>query len=213
MLFSSTGAAQPLAYVPNEQSGTLSVIDTRLDRVIDELPAGSEPRGVAILGERIYVTDQRKNALHVIHAGRRAIERTIALGESPGGVSLSPDGKTVAVASELANSVALVDAAAGRVLATVKTEGRNPEHAVFSPDGRWLYVSAEDASQVDVIEVANKRQVRSIPVGKRPRGIAFTPDGTRAYVACELADTVYAIDVKTHSVIAPIPAGSFSNVM
>jgi YVTN family beta-propeller protein len=88
------GWANPLAYVPNEKSGTLSVIDTRHDRVVDEIPAGSRPRGLAISGERIYVSDQPKNALHVIHTGRRAIERTIELGESPEGVSLSPSWST-----------------------------------------------------------------------------------------------------------------------
>ena len=34
----------PFAYVPNEKSGTLSVIDTETDTVITEIKAGDKPR-------------------------------------------------------------------------------------------------------------------------------------------------------------------------
>ena len=33
--------AQPFAYVPNEGSGTVSVIDTRSDQVVAEIAAGA----------------------------------------------------------------------------------------------------------------------------------------------------------------------------
>ena len=162
-------------------------------------------------GKRLYVSDQGANALHVIETHARTIERSIALGESPEGVSVSADGLLTAAATEAANAVALIDAASGNVLATVKTEDKNPEHAVFSPDGRWLYVSAEDASQIDVVDVGERRQMASIPVARRPRGIAFTPDGKRAYVACELDSRIYPIDVDAHRAVAEIRGGNFSN--
>jgi YVTN family beta-propeller protein len=205
--------AGPLAYVANEKSGTLSVIDTGSDSVLGEIRVGGKPRGMAFSkdGKRLYVSDQTSNALVVVDLERRAVHSRIDLGESPEGVSASPDGRWIVAAVEVSNSVAFVDAASGRLEFAVKTEGKNPEHAVFSPDGRWLYVSAEDADRVDVVDVAARRQVGTITVGRRPRGMAFTPDGKRAYVACELASTVYALDVVTHAVLAAIPAGEFSN--
>ena len=205
--------AGPPAYVANEKSGTLSILDTDRDVVIGEIRAGTKPRGMALThdGKRLYVSDQPANALVVIDLAARAVEGKIDLGESPEGVSLSPDGRWVVAAVELSNSIAFVDTASGKLAFSVKTQGKNPEHAVFSPDGRWLYVSAEEADSVDVIDVEARRQVGSITVGRRPRGIAFTPDGKRAYVACELANTVYALDVGTRTVVAAIPAGDFSN--
>lgn len=213
VLVAAAALAGPNAYVANEKSGTLSVIDTDRDEVIGEIRAGTKPRGMAATrdGRRIYVSDQPANALLVVDLDARAVMAKIDLGESPEGVSLSPDGRWVVAAVELSNSIAFVDTGNGRLAFSVKTQGKNPEHAVFSPDGRWLYVSAEEADSVDVIEVAARRQVASIEVGRRPRGIAFTPDGKRAYVACELANTVFALDVATHAVIAAIPAGDFSN--
>src|SRR3954467_9378469 len=159
-------AAGPFAYVANEKSGTLSVIDTDADRVVGEIPAGKKPRGTAPSpdGRTLYVSDQTANALLVIDVDARKVAGTIPLGESPEGVGISVDGKLIAAASELANAVILIDAAKRTVLATIKNEDKNPEHTVFSPGGRWLYVSAEDASQVDVIDVRERRQVNRIEV-------------------------------------------------
>lgn len=201
------------AYVANEKSGSVSVIDTARDEVVAEIRTGTKPRGMAasLDGKRLYVSDQAANALLVVDLDKRAVASKIDLGESPEGVYLSADGRWIAAAVEVSNSVAFVDVAAGKHAFSVKTEGKNPEHAVFSPDGRWVFVSAEDADSVDVIDFAARQQVASITVGKRPRGIAFTPDGRRAYVACELASTVYAIDVEARKVLASIRAGEFSN--
>ena len=44
LLAVSSACAAPLAYVPNEGSGTVSVIDTESDQVIAEIPAGKEFR-------------------------------------------------------------------------------------------------------------------------------------------------------------------------
>ena len=40
--------AAPLAYVPNEGSATVSVIDTSTDRIVATIATGPKPRGVAV---------------------------------------------------------------------------------------------------------------------------------------------------------------------
>ena len=178
-LLSAAALAEPLAYVPNEESGTVSVIDVATDKTVGEFRAGKKPRGIAISpdGKTLYISDQTSNALLVVDTARREVVRSIALGESPEGIDLSRDGRWLAAAIEEANLVVLVETSTGVLTARIPTSGKNPEHAVFSPDGRWIYVSAEDAAQVDVIDVSARRQVESIQVGRRPRGIGFTPDG------------------------------------
>src|SRR4051812_546526 len=105
ILASAGAVAAPFAYVPNEGSGTLSVIDVASDKVVGQMQAGSKPRGIAVDAKRIYVTDQPANALLVLDATNRRIESRIELGDSPEGASISRDGALVAVASEVANAV------------------------------------------------------------------------------------------------------------
>ncbi|MGS0757392.1 YVTN family beta-propeller repeat protein, partial [Roseateles sp. GG27B] len=100
--------AAPFAYVPNEGSSSLSVIDTQTDKVVAEIPAGTKPRGTVINldGSRAYVSDQPNNRLVVIDLIKRAQVGSIDLGESPEGVGMSSDGRWVVAAIEESNEVA-----------------------------------------------------------------------------------------------------------
>jgi YVTN family beta-propeller protein len=76
LVLSNATWAAPLAWVPNEGSGTLSVIDTATDRVVAEVPAGKKPRGTVISadGRILYVSDQPNDQLVMIDvASRRRI--------------------------------------------------------------------------------------------------------------------------------------------
>jgi YVTN family beta-propeller protein len=77
--------AAPFAYVPNEGSGTVSVIDIAGDLVVAEIAAGSKPRGLAagIDHRWLYVSDQPNNRLPLIDLVGRKPAGTVALGESP----------------------------------------------------------------------------------------------------------------------------------
>jgi YVTN family beta-propeller protein len=205
--------AAPFAYVPNEGSGTLSVIDIATDMVVAEIAAGKKPRGTVITkdGQRAFISDQPNNRLVIVDLVKRQASGEVPLGESPEGVGLSPDGRLAAVAIEESNDVAFVDTTTNTKAFVVPVTGKNPEHVVFSPDGKLVFVSAEEGEAVNVIDVAKRQDVARIPVGARPRGIGFSPDGSRAYVAAENSDELYAIDTRTLQVANKAKVGSRSN--
>jgi YVTN family beta-propeller protein len=199
--------AEPFAYVPNEGAGTVSVIDTATDKVVAELPGGSKPRGLAVGIDRhwLYVSDQPHNRLQLVDIGGGALGATVALGESPEGVSISPD------AVEGKNDIAVIDTRTNALAFSIKVHGKNPEHAVFSPNGRLLVVSAEEGEAVDIIDFAARKQVAQVAVGARPRGIGFLPDSSRAYVATENANEVFVIDTERFAIVTRIKAGLRAN--
>jgi YVTN family beta-propeller protein len=102
--------AAPFAYVPNEESGTISVIDTGTDKVVKEIRAGDKPRGLAVSkdGKKLYVSDQPHNSLVVIDLEKLETVDSIFLGESPEGVGISPDGKWVVAAVEVSKYILLI---------------------------------------------------------------------------------------------------------
>src|SRR5690606_12986406 len=178
-------AAAPIAYVPNEGSGTISIIDTAKDTVVETVAVGKKPRGIAISGNWLYVSDQLHNSLQLVNLKTRKLGPAIALGKSPEGVYASADGQWVAAAIEENDEVAVVDTKSRSVAFRIPVKGENPEHAVFSPDGKKMLVSAEDGSAVDILDLASRRQIAQLKVGDRPRGIGFLPGGAVAYVAAE----------------------------
>src|SRR6266849_9519390 len=118
----SPARAAPFAYVPNERSGTVSVIDTASDRVVAIIKTGGKPRGIAATpdGRRLYVSDQPSGSLVVVDLAAREVSERIPVGKSPEGVGISRDGAWIAVAGEVNNSVALLRAAAPRELTSVR---------------------------------------------------------------------------------------------
>src|SRR3954470_4368364 len=106
----STALAAPFAYVPNERSGTVSVIDTASDEVVATIKTGGKPRGTAAApdGRRLYVSDQPSGSLLVVDTAKREIAERVPVGASPEGVGVSHDGAWIAVAVEESNSVVLV---------------------------------------------------------------------------------------------------------
>lgn len=59
------------------------------------------------------------------------------------GVSFSPDGNTIAVASADGGAY-ILDAHTGQILKTLKGHTNEVNAAVFSPDGRWLATASDD---------------------------------------------------------------------
>lgn len=75
----SAARAAPFAYVPNEKSASVTVIDTATGAAVRQIAAGQRPRGIAAdpAGTRLYVTDAAANALLVLDAASGALLATI----------------------------------------------------------------------------------------------------------------------------------------
>jgi YVTN family beta-propeller protein len=76
--------------VPNEGSGTISIIDTASDAVVGEIKTGGKPRGVAAGrdGKLLYVSNQVRNSVSVIDARTLKKLKDISVGALPWGVAI-----------------------------------------------------------------------------------------------------------------------------
>jgi YVTN family beta-propeller protein len=128
--------AAPFAYVPNEKSATVSVIDTATDTVVRTLPGGQRPRGIATDGKHLSSARPR-NSLVIIDITAEA-HPPHRLGESPEGVSVSAD-----QADRRGGGGIQQRGAAGcrqrRKLAEIKVRGKNPSTRCSAPTaaGCW----------------------------------------------------------------------------
>tara|TARA_B100000315_G_scaffold260775_1_gene325086 strand:+ start:1015 stop:1377 length:363 start_codon:yes stop_codon:yes gene_type:complete len=80
------------AYVTNNASGTVSVIDVATNTVIATIPVEDAPNGVAITpdGTRVYVTNWLSNTVSVIDVSTNTVISTISVGDGPNGVAITP---------------------------------------------------------------------------------------------------------------------------
>ena len=102
-LAASPAEAAPFAYVANNGSKTVSVIDTATNKVVATVPVGSFPFGVAVTpdGTHVYVTNS-DSTVSVIKTATNTVVKTISVGSLSltGGVAVTPDGTKVYVTTQ-----------------------------------------------------------------------------------------------------------------
>lgn len=207
--------ATPFAYVANELSNDVSVIDTAANKVVATVPVGNGPLGIAITpdGKRAYVanllgpgSDDGSFAVSVIDTTSNEVLATVPVARAPFGVAIAPDGKNAYVAVG-SHNVSVIDTAINKVVVTVRVE-ESPHFVAISPDGKNAYVTNQLAKTLSVLDTAGKRVAATVPAGQFPTGIATTPDGRRLYVTNVGDNTVSVFDTASNSLVATIPVGN-----
>jgi YVTN family beta-propeller protein len=170
----------PLAYVSNEGSGDVTVIDTGTDSVVATIHVGKRPRGIRVSpdGQAVYVA-------------------LSAPSPPPPGL----DASTLPRADRSAEGIGVIDVATRRLVWELPS-GSDPEQFAVSPDGSKLYISNEDAATATVVDIASRRVLQTYPVGGKPEGVDISPDGKLVYVSAAADHQVTVISTDSKRPIA-----------
>ena len=200
-----------IAYVTNEGSGTVNVINTATNTVVNTISVGSSslPRGVAFnpSGTLAYVANDGAGTVNVINVATNTVTNTITVGSSPHGVAFSPSGALAYVTNYGSDTVSVINPATNTVISTI-TVGTAPRGVAFTPSGTIAYVINSGSDTVSVINVATNTIINTITGSVNPAGVAFNPSGTLAYVANYGSFTINITDVATNTVINTITVGT-----
>jgi YVTN family beta-propeller protein len=197
------------AYITNQGSDTVSVIDTANNTVAVTVPVGSGPYGVAVSpdGTKAYVTNSASNNVSVIDIANNTVTSTADVGNGPSGVAVNSNGTRIYVTNSVSNNVSVIDTANNTVTATIVV-GTNPRGVAVSPDGSKVYVTNYGSSNVSVIDTATNAVTFTVPAGNYPEGIAVNPDGTKVYVVNSWNNTISVVDTANNTVTATIDVGN-----
>jgi YVTN family beta-propeller protein len=197
------------AYVANEATGTVSVIDTRTDTITSTICLGSDPAipGTPQPAGPCNAATQRDNPFYNGQSNAH-------------GLWLSDDASVLLVANRLTSTVQAIDTVRERPLGYLPV-GREPHLATVRPGGAeaWVAVRGEDYVEVvkldrgDLFDERQARTARMESQGRRRTGpgpsmVAFTSDGRSAFVAHGKAARVDKVDAATleRTGTRPVPA-------
>jgi len=135
------------------------------------------------------------------------------------GTFLNAQQPRLLVAEKGAQSLAIVDPAAGKVLASVPEGGITGHEVIASADGKRAFVPiygnsgvgapGTDGQNIAVIDIAAQKVIGNIAFnhGIRPHCPMIGPKDGKLYVTTELDQTITIIDPKTLKIIGTLPTG------
>jgi YVTN family beta-propeller protein len=138
------------------------------------------PLGMAVdaAGECAYVALYDAGSVAVVDLKAGKVRREIAVGAGPWDVALVSD--RLVVSCEQDDVLRVIDPAAGKVVATWKTDP-GPRGVAVAPDGSRYFVCCHDAQTLQAIDAATGRAT-SLPLAGWPERVAIHRDTTHPYL-------------------------------
>lgn len=201
---SATAQCGNLAFIPNQLDGTVSVIDTDTNTVIDTVTVGATPLALAVHpnGKRVYIVNS-DDTVSVIDTLTNAVVDTITVSRL-GGAAVLPDGSALYGTNLIDSTVSVIDTTTNLVTTTIPV-GAFPSQVAVHPDGTTVYATIQGTGSVTVIDTGTNTVTTSVPTGTTPIGVAVTPDGSEVWVTNFTSDTVSVMSTATNTITSTIP--------
>ncbi|MFV8131967.1 DUF6603 domain-containing protein [Streptomyces syringium] len=151
--------------------------------------------------QRVYIALPGDNAVLVLDVANlqnpMPVGDPLPAGPSPTRLAADPKGRWLYALNEGGATVTVVDVAARKALATLRT-GTSPSALAASPDGRRLYVTNATTGTVSVFDTSGTvPQATGEPVwvGPEPIALAVSAASDRLYVVRAKSRQVHVVDI------------------
>lgn len=145
-------------------------------------------------GTTVVIAHKDTDNLTFFDVNTRTVTHTVAIGDFPVQVAVTPNGQYALAPCVFANAVSVVDVATHALVANVPVSGLQPFRVMVTSDSQWAVVSVINdgvSSQFSVIDLATLTETAVIPsTGQGVIGFYGTPEsGTLGYFfsKCALA--------------------------
>jgi DNA-binding beta-propeller fold protein YncE len=179
-------------YVPNEFSGTVSVLRGNCTHIgTVKLHSSPAPWQAAFdpANNLMYVTDS--NGTHVYVLSGLSVVATIGGFFHPDGIVYDPGDQSIVVTNEETDNVSFVQ---GTAIISSFPVGCGPQGIAYNPYFGTLLVANICSSNVTVLNAIYPAHITDVSVGNGPSQIVFDPADSLDYVTCFGADNVTVLD-------------------
>jgi YVTN family beta-propeller protein len=136
-----------------------------------------------------------------------AVDQVIQVGLVPKYVAVTPDGKYVLVTDWCSWDLRIIDAAQGRVVATLPMNGSYPRGIAVSPDSTTAYVAVMGSDDVEKINLTTLSVEGSFVVGQNPRHLVMDPAGAYLYASLNSPGEVVKVALADDAVVGSVHTG------
>ena len=228
--------ARTLVYVPNQQAGTVQIIDPRTYAVIATKAVPRSPEHVVPSHDlrRLWVNSDAGNALTPVDPRTGAFGKPVPV-RDPYNLYFTPDGRYALVMAERLRRVDVRDARTMALERSLPVPCKGVNHADFTADLSRLLVSCEFSGQLALLDASATRVIRIIDLNRiatpgatdpgmarsmggpagmlasgassMPQDVRLAPDGRSFLVADMLRNGLWVVDATTFTVRRFVPTG------
>ncbi len=211
MLSVAVAGLQPLVYVPNSDSNTVTVIDPNSFAVLRTFKVGLLPEHITPSWDlqTLYVDDTSGNTLIPIDPRTGVAGSPIPVFD-PYNLYFTPDGSKAIVVAERNRTLDIRDPKSWKLLARIPTPCSGVDHGDFTADHRFFLVSCEYSGELLRLDTRTLRVVGVLKLGGRPIDVRLSPDGKIMYVANQASKFggVQLVDPYAMRLLQFIPTGA-----
>ncbi len=200
-LQSAFAFAEPFAYITNQGSHDVSVIDLAAAKVVATIAVGRSPAGVVASNRngRVFVSNPDSKTISVISMREQRVVATWRAGDGPVGIDASPDGTQLYAADWYNNRLLVFDSRASdaeRAQTAAVALGKAPAGVAASDQAGLVFVAERDDDSVALVDVAMRRVRSRIKVGSHPFALLYDAPRQRLYALNVQSDDVSVLDTR-----------------
>ncbi|HEY2933912.1 MAG TPA: hypothetical protein VGK99_19410 [Acidobacteriota bacterium] len=165
-------------------------------------------------GKKAFVNFPGSDSVEVFNAETMEPIATLAVGKNPASLSLTPDGKTIAVvnthladkltASQNLGSISFIDVEtlAVRTVTPVKVDFSLGSNMVFTPDGKSGFVASTGSDEILRLNIPEGTEAArlKLPTGTRPVSLTMAHDGS-FFTSVNVSDQQFSTTKDSISII------------
>lgn len=200
-------------YFTAEANRAVARYDPATDKVDWLMGTGESVSHMLVItpdAKKIYTANMLSNTVTALTVGGAPVPpniKQIAVGKTPEGIGISPDGREVWAANRADGTVSVIDTATNNVVETIVKFAQLPFRVAFTPDGKRVLIPDPVGGELIIFDAATRKETKRIKIEGGTVGIAVAADSRRAYVCLQETGSVAAVDLEKLEVVGKVETG------
>ena len=195
-------------YVPNYESGTVSVIDSENMIVKDTILINdqSNPTKIVVDSNRhlVFVSDKISGTITVIDGINGKIIDSIDVGDSLWDLDINDKNGKLYVSDLIKNEIIVVDTENLKTIKSIPVS-QSPWSVIINQKTNMVYVASGTSEIIHVIDGNTDSLVNEINPGMKPWGLSINEKSNVLYVTSWDSNSIVVIDLQNNEIIYEIP--------
>ena len=195
-------------YVPNYESGSISVIDSNNMIIKDTifLDESSNPTKIVVDSNRhlVFVSDKISGILTILDGVTGDIIDSIKIGDSLWDLDINETTGKLYVSDLVNNEIIIIDTVNLEIIKSINVKA-SPWDVVVNQNTNMVYVASGTSELIHVIDGSSDSLIGEISTGITPWGLSINEKSDVLYVSSWDSNSITVIDLSNGQILYEIP--------